>query len=92
MSDNQHQRKAERSNAYWRDHGRKLITCTACNGSGVYDHIGSPPCGWCEGNGKDREPLASPPPAPPLNGRDKLKHERDISKHKQHILRGAHHG
>ena len=91
MSDEYHRCKAERSNAYWREHGRKLITCTACNGSGVYDHIGSPSCGWCEGTGKDRTPLPSPPPAP-LNWRDKLKRERDISKHKQRIRRGADHG
>lgn len=26
--------------------------CSACNGSGVYDHFGSPPCGSCDGTGK----------------------------------------
>ena len=26
--------------------------CTACNGSGYYDHNGSPPCGACNGTGK----------------------------------------
>jgi len=25
--------------------------CIACNGSGHYDHNGSPPCGSCEGTG-----------------------------------------
>lgn len=26
-------------------------TCTACNGSGYYDHNGSPRCGACNGKG-----------------------------------------
>jgi DnaJ-class molecular chaperone len=26
--------------------------CVACNGSGVYDHNGSPPCGSCNGTGE----------------------------------------
>ena len=26
--------------------------CLACNGSGYYDHNGSPPCWSCEGTGK----------------------------------------
>jgi DnaJ-class molecular chaperone len=26
-------------------------TCIACNGSGRYDHDGSPPCGQCNGTG-----------------------------------------
>lgn len=29
------------------------ITCTACNGSGYYDHNGSPRCGACNGTGKE---------------------------------------
>jgi DnaJ-class molecular chaperone len=48
-------RKAERREKYQREHGRKLVTCVACNGSGRYDHNGSPPCGACNGTGKVRE-------------------------------------
>jgi DnaJ-class molecular chaperone len=34
--------------------GWKLRICTACNGSGHYDNTGSPPCGACDGTGKER--------------------------------------
>lgn len=27
------------------------MKCTACGGTGYYDHDGSPPCGACNGNG-----------------------------------------
>lgn len=30
-------------------------TCIACNGSGVYDNNGSPPCGACGGTGKVKD-------------------------------------
>lgn len=33
----------------------KLVTCTACNGSGCYDSTNSPKCGRCNGTGKERE-------------------------------------
>lgn len=36
--------------------GWKQIKCVACNGSGVYDHDGSPSCECCEGTGKERVP------------------------------------
>ena len=29
-------------------------TCVSCNGSGYYDHDGSPECGACNGAGKQR--------------------------------------
>ena len=29
--------------------------CMACNGSGTYDHVGSPPCMICNGTGKEVE-------------------------------------
>lgn len=32
----------------------KLRDCLACNGSGHYDHVGAPPCGSCNGTGKER--------------------------------------
>lgn len=35
-------------------YGWKMIKCGACNGSGYYDHNGSPPCGMCEGSGRVR--------------------------------------
>lgn len=49
-----HARKAERS-AYYHEHikGWRTQACVACNGSGVYDHNGSPPCGACDGTGKE---------------------------------------
>ena len=34
--------------------GWKQRECTACNGSGYYDHNGSPTCGSCDGTGKER--------------------------------------
>ncbi len=36
-------------------YGWKLVKCTACNGSGHYDHHGAPKCGACAGSGKTRE-------------------------------------
>ena len=33
--------------------GWKQRPCTACNGSGYYDHNGSPKCGSCNGTGKE---------------------------------------
>lgn len=49
-----HQRKAERSKQYADTLGWKKRTCTACSGSGRYDHNGSPKCGACNGTGKER--------------------------------------
>lgn len=45
-----HQRKQERVQRA----ALPTIKCVACNGSGRYDHNGSPPCGCCEGTGKER--------------------------------------
>lgn len=48
-------REAERTEYYKKYvHGWKLRPCTACNGSGYYDHDGSPKCGACGGSGKER--------------------------------------
>lgn len=48
-------RKAERTLEYLRySYGWILQACGACNGSGRYDHNGSPPCGCCNGTGKER--------------------------------------
>lgn len=57
------QRKAERTAAFHRNHGRKLVTCTACNGSRHYDTTSSPSCGACGGQGRVPEdaPLAVAP-------------------------------
>lgn len=42
--------KARRTEHYLRfEFGHKLQKCGACNGSGRYDHNGSPRCGCCEG-------------------------------------------
>jgi DnaJ-class molecular chaperone len=49
------ERKAARVEHYHRFvSGWKMRPCSACNGSGHYDHNGSPPCGSCEGTGKGR--------------------------------------
>ena len=54
--DEYHKRKIERTNRYFKyDYKNKLITCTACSGSGYYDHNGSPKCSCCNGTGKMRE-------------------------------------
>lgn len=48
-------RKKERSDYYKKYvHKWKLRPCTACAGSGRYDHNGSPPCASCNGTGKER--------------------------------------
>jgi DnaJ-class molecular chaperone len=40
--------------------GWKLRPCSACSGTGRYDHRGSPKCGACGGTGKERyKPEAS---------------------------------
>ena len=33
---------------------RESQVCIACNGTGRYDHNGSPPCGSCDGTGFNR--------------------------------------
>lgn len=54
--DSFHERKRQRTEHYFKwVHKNKLETCTACNGSGYYDHNGSPDCGCCDGTGKTRE-------------------------------------
>ena len=54
--DDYRKRKQERTEYYQKyKYKNKLKTCTACNGSGYYDHNGSPPCGACDGTGKERE-------------------------------------
>lgn len=50
-----HERKAERSDYYRRFvHGWKQRACGACAGSGYYDSDGSPPCGGCDGTGREQ--------------------------------------
>ena len=47
-------RKKERTEHYEKYvKGWKLKDCVACNGSGYYDHNGSPECGACDGTGKE---------------------------------------
>ena len=57
MSETWHERKHARSIDYWRHHGVAEETCTACSGSGRYDHHGSPACGSCNGTGRKRGKL-----------------------------------
>jgi len=49
------ERKEQRTRRYWQQHGKKLVRCSACNGSGYYDHNGSPLCASCNGTGRERE-------------------------------------
>lgn len=49
------ERKEERKKYYEKYiNSWKLSRCIACNGSGYYDHNGSPPCSACNGTGKER--------------------------------------
>jgi DnaJ-class molecular chaperone len=48
-------RKHERTRQYFKYiYGWRLRTCIACNGSRYYDTDNSPPCGACDGTGKER--------------------------------------
>ena len=50
------ERKAERKEYFEKYvYKKKLVKCIACNGSGYYDHNGSPKCEGCNGTGKKRE-------------------------------------
>lgn len=50
-------RKADRTREYLKySFGWKLRECTACSGSGHYDHNGSPDCGACGGTGRESYP------------------------------------
>jgi len=54
---NFHERKAIRTEHFYRFvYGWIQAPCAACNGSGYYDHNGSPPCGGCDGTGKQKKP------------------------------------
>ena len=46
------QRKKERTDHQKFVEGWKQIPCSACSGSGKYDHGGSPNCSGCGGSGK----------------------------------------
>ena len=46
------ERKAKRTERFLSTFGKKLVICSACNGTGYYDSWGSPPCGACGGKGK----------------------------------------
>jgi DnaJ-class molecular chaperone len=85
MSDYQ-SRKAERTAAYHRSHGVKMVTCGACAGSGYYDHNGSPPCGACNGGGKVRdEPATAIPPTSLGDWRTNLRRTEQI----RHVRKAA---
>lgn len=59
-----YERKAQRTDYYKRFvHGWKQRPCTACAGSGYYDSDGSPPCGACDGTGKELFKPAAHQPA-----------------------------
>jgi DnaJ-class molecular chaperone len=48
--------RKEKRKSYYEEYvkGWKKRDCLACNGSGHYDHNGSPECRSCEGTGKER--------------------------------------
>ena len=49
------ERKKERKKHYEKYvKGWKLKNCIACNGTGYYDHNGSPNCAACNGTGKEK--------------------------------------
>jgi DnaJ-class molecular chaperone len=48
------ERKRERIEKQRSTYGWRLRDCSACNGSGRYDHNGSPKCSACDGTGKER--------------------------------------
>lgn len=50
--------------------GHKKTQCTACNGSGRYDHNGSPSCASCDGTGAEtyKSDKAWNAPKPPAIG------------------------
>ena len=50
---NYQQRKAERTKQYLKNQLTMQTYCVACDGSGRYDHNGSPKCGACEGTGQE---------------------------------------
>jgi DnaJ-class molecular chaperone len=52
FSEDYQERKEWRRRRWRRTHGSRSRTCSACSGSGYYDHDGSPPCGACAGTGK----------------------------------------
>lgn len=53
--DDFYKRKQARTDYYFKwVYGWKLKNCTACSGSGYYDHNGSSKCGACGGTGKER--------------------------------------
>lgn len=66
MTDDYHIRKAERTRAYQENLGYVRVPCVACNGSGRYDHDGSPKCGQCNGTGKMRVKKTLLPQSKPL--------------------------
>jgi len=50
-----HERKQKRKEHFEKyEKGWKDRPCGACNGSGYYDHNGSPKCGACNGTGKEK--------------------------------------
>ena len=53
--DDYRRRKEDRRVEYNKNVGRRNVTCVSCNGSGYYDHNGSPECSSCDGTGKDWE-------------------------------------
>jgi len=63
------ERKDRRTKEYNARHGVKMVPCIACNGSGVYDNTGSPPCWSCDGKGKVLdEPVPESTPEQKIEG------------------------
>lgn len=52
---NYQDRKRMRTKSYWFNHGKKLVTCAVCTGSGYNDIDGSTRCQGCSGRGRIRQ-------------------------------------
>lgn len=56
MMPNFHSRKKKRTEHFLKYiYKWKMKPCSACSGSGYYDHDGSPKCGACDGTGSVKE-------------------------------------
>ena len=74
--------KAARTKAYQKRMLMVTRDCTACSGSGRYDHCGSPKCGACEGTGKEEVTLKYALEAVPYYLERKASYEKQLAEAK----------
>jgi len=59
LSNGYFERKRQRTEWFFKYlYKKKMVTCTACNGSGYYDNTvygRTPKCSSCDGTGKERQ-------------------------------------